>query len=106
MPFKFVLTALAALSASFGAQAPSSTERDTIPGTLVTFEMVPVPAGTVTIDGTPVDIEGAKVRKFTMPEGVSIYFATAANAVILSPSKAAISRAVALVVSMLRFWPL
>jgi formylglycine-generating enzyme required for sulfatase activity len=56
MPFKFALTALAALSASFGAQAPSSTERDTIPGTLVTFEMVPVPAGTVTIDGKAVTI--------------------------------------------------
>jgi formylglycine-generating enzyme required for sulfatase activity len=47
---------MVALSASVGGQSPSSTERDTIPGTLVTFEMVPVPAGSVTIDGKPVTI--------------------------------------------------
>jgi formylglycine-generating enzyme required for sulfatase activity len=36
--------------------APGSSEsayRETIPGTLVTFEMVPVPAGTVEVDGKP-----------------------------------------------------
>jgi hypothetical protein len=52
-------------------------------------------AGGGTIDGTPVDVEGAKVRKFTLPEGVSIFFATSGNAVIISPSRTAISRAVA-----------
>ena len=51
------IAALAALTASLGAQAPSSTDRDTIPGTLVTFEMVPVPRGTVTIDGKAITVE-------------------------------------------------
>jgi formylglycine-generating enzyme required for sulfatase activity len=48
----------AALSAGAGAQtATPSASRETIPGTLVTFEMVPVPGGTVTIDGKPVTVE-------------------------------------------------
>ncbi len=37
---------------SAGAQRPLQPYRDSIPGTLVTFEMVPVPAGTVRIDGS------------------------------------------------------
>jgi len=45
--------------AGIAAQAQSDTAayRETIPGTLVTFEMVPVPGGTVTIDGKPVTVE-------------------------------------------------
>ena len=36
-------------------QAPAPV-KDSIPGTLVTFEMVPVPGGTVTVDGKPVQV--------------------------------------------------
>lgn len=37
-----------------GAEQPApQAYRESVPGTLVTFEMVPVPAGTVTIDGKP-----------------------------------------------------
>jgi len=42
-----------------GAQsATPQAFRGTVPGTLVTFEMVPVPAGTVTIDGKAVAVAG------------------------------------------------
>jgi len=37
--------------------AAQSAYRESIPGTLVTFEMVPVPGGTVTIDGKPITVE-------------------------------------------------
>ena len=50
-------TALAAVTLLGRAQAPSSTERDTIPGTLVSFELVAVPAGQVTLDGKPIKVE-------------------------------------------------
>jgi hypothetical protein len=52
-------------------------------------------AGGGTIDGTPIDIEGAKARRFTLPEGVTVYFATAGNAVVISPSRNAVGRAIA-----------
>jgi formylglycine-generating enzyme required for sulfatase activity len=39
--------------AQSGTAAPV---RDSIPGTLVTFDMVPVPAGTATVDGKPVPV--------------------------------------------------
>ena len=42
------------------AAAPGGTSepyRETIPNTLVSFEMVPVPGGAVTIGGTPLDVE-------------------------------------------------
>ena len=51
------VTALAAVTVLGHSQPPSSTERDTIPGTLVSFEMVSVPRGTVTIDGKPIAVE-------------------------------------------------
>jgi len=60
------LAALASLlmldgnTAPVAAQATSapalSAYRESIAGTLVTFDMVPVPEGTVTIDGTPVKV--------------------------------------------------
>jgi formylglycine-generating enzyme required for sulfatase activity len=42
---------LAALAAPLAAQGALTPYRDTIPGSLVTFEMVPVPGGTVMIPG-------------------------------------------------------
>lgn len=48
-----------------------------------------------TIDGTLIDIDGAQARRYTLPEGITVYFATAGNAVIISPSRQAVSRAVA-----------
>lgn len=49
--------ALAAVTLTSQAQPPGSTERETIPGTLVSFEMVRVPKGTVTIDGKSIPVE-------------------------------------------------
>ena len=51
------LAAILTVCASWNAQPPGSTERETIPGTLVSFEMVPVPRGTVTIDGKSITVE-------------------------------------------------
>jgi formylglycine-generating enzyme required for sulfatase activity len=53
------LTAPLLLHAGKTAQTTASAApvRDTIPGTLVSFEMVPVPGGTVTVNGKPVTIE-------------------------------------------------
>lgn len=41
-----------------GAQSPAQAYRETIDGTLVTFQMAPVPAGSVTIDGKAVAVAG------------------------------------------------
>lgn len=43
--------------AQAGAAPPEQTYRETLPGTLVTFDMVLVPGGTVTIDGKPVEVQ-------------------------------------------------
>ena len=51
-----VSIALASATLLSRAQAPTSTERDTIPGTLVSFEMVAVPAGQVTLDGKVIKV--------------------------------------------------
>jgi len=53
------LTCLAALLVlvQTAPAAPGAPYRETIPDTTVTFEMVPVPGGTVTIDGKPVKVE-------------------------------------------------
>ena len=50
-----VLSAVAAAGAT--AQSPPEVIRDSIPGTLVSWEMVPVPGGKVTIDGRTVDVK-------------------------------------------------
>ena len=47
---------VAAMALASSQSAPPQAYRETIPGTLVTFEMVPVPAGTVTIDGRAVTV--------------------------------------------------
>ncbi|HEX2446169.1 MAG TPA: formylglycine-generating enzyme family protein [Vicinamibacterales bacterium] len=36
--------------------SPPSAYRESIPGTLVTFEMVPVPGGSITVDGKPAEV--------------------------------------------------
>jgi formylglycine-generating enzyme required for sulfatase activity len=50
---------LAGAPAELGAQAGGGAQgyRETLEGTLVGFEMVPVPGGTVTVDGKPVTVE-------------------------------------------------
>jgi formylglycine-generating enzyme required for sulfatase activity len=44
------------------AAAPSA-YRETIPGTLVSFEVVPLPGGTVSIDGKPVTVEPFQIGR-------------------------------------------
>src|SRR5687768_4410319 len=60
-PLSLVVTLVAAtlaVDATSARQAsPSKAYRESIPGTLVAFEMVPVPGGTVTIEGKPVPVE-------------------------------------------------
>jgi formylglycine-generating enzyme required for sulfatase activity len=51
------LPLLAAIGLAPSQSASPQAYSETIPGTLVTFEMVPVPAGTVTIDGKPLPVE-------------------------------------------------
>lgn len=52
-----VLLLGSAAGATQSAQAPTSPARETIPGTTVSFEMVAVPGGTITIGGKPVSVE-------------------------------------------------
>jgi formylglycine-generating enzyme required for sulfatase activity len=51
-----VLSALLPLLVAQAAPSPTQAYRETIAGTLVSFEMVPVPAGTVAVDGKRVDV--------------------------------------------------
>jgi formylglycine-generating enzyme required for sulfatase activity len=53
----------AATTVTSQTQAPSSTERDTIPGTLVTFEMVAVPRGAVTAGRKTVTVEPFQIGR-------------------------------------------
>jgi formylglycine-generating enzyme required for sulfatase activity len=46
-----------ALGTSTAAQAPAQGYKESITGTLVTFEMVPVPGGSVTVGGATVKVE-------------------------------------------------
>jgi formylglycine-generating enzyme required for sulfatase activity len=48
------LSALPALGA--GQTSSGQAYRESVPGTLVSFDMVPVPGGTVTVDGRPVTV--------------------------------------------------
>jgi len=52
-------------------------------------------AGARAIEGTPVEIEGTEVRSYAFPDGVTIYFATLDNAVLVSPSQSAMARSLA-----------
>jgi formylglycine-generating enzyme required for sulfatase activity len=52
-----VAAALVVDAARLAGQAPAAAvARETIPGTIVSFEMVAVPGGTVTLDGKPVTV--------------------------------------------------
>ena len=58
-PVRFALAvcaALASLGVSAAAQAPPQPIKHAIPDTVVSFEMVPVPGGTVTVGGTSVTV--------------------------------------------------
>jgi formylglycine-generating enzyme required for sulfatase activity len=47
----------ACVSSLFAQSTAPQAYRETIAGTVVSFEMVPVPGGTVTLDGKPVDVK-------------------------------------------------
>lgn len=47
------------------------------------------------MEGTTDEVEGVQVRGFQMPENITVYFGTVGHDVIISPSKSAISRAIA-----------
>ncbi|MCH7871749.1 MAG: hypothetical protein IID33_08610 [Planctomycetes bacterium] len=47
------------------------------------------------MEGTIDEVEGVEVRGFQMPENITVYFGTVGHDVIISPSKSAISRAIA-----------
>ncbi len=47
------------------------------------------------IDGAAVEISGAKARRFALPDGLAIYLAVKGDALVLSPSQNAITRALA-----------
>lgn len=47
------------------------------------------------MEGTTDEVEGVEVRAFQMPENITVYFAAVGHDVIISPSKSAISRAIA-----------
>jgi len=57
------LAFLVLLLAQAAPPAAPQAYRESIPGTLVTFEMVPVPGGTVTIDGKQVKVEPFLIGK-------------------------------------------
>lgn len=51
-------------------------------------------AGTASnIDGAALEISGAKARRFALPDGIAVYMAVRGDALVLSPSQNAISRA-------------
>jgi formylglycine-generating enzyme required for sulfatase activity len=51
------LLVCAATSSVIAQTSAPQAYRETIPGTVVSFEMVPVPGGTITIDGKPIDVK-------------------------------------------------
>ena len=51
-------------------------------------------SGTGGMEGTPVTIEGAKVRTFRMPEGPVIHFATLGHDVVITSSASAMARSI------------
>jgi hypothetical protein len=50
-------------------------------------------SGGGTLDGMKTQIEGVEARRYIFPEGINIYFASAGNDLLISPSKAAIASA-------------
>ncbi|MFQ5804996.1 MAG: hypothetical protein ACE5I3_00950 [Phycisphaerae bacterium] len=52
-------------------------------------------SGAGALDGMRVKIEGVEAQRYIFPDGISIYLANAGHDVLISPSKAAIARALA-----------
>lgn len=52
-------------------------------------------SGGGTLDGMKTDIDGVETRRYVFPEGVSVYFASVGNDMLISPSKKAIARSIA-----------
>jgi hypothetical protein len=48
-------------------------------------------SGSPAVEGDPVQIEGATVRRYKFPEGVTIYFATHGNDVLIATTKSAMA---------------
>ena len=66
-----------------GQTAPAASTqayRESIPGTLVTFEMVPVPGGTVTLDGKVVKVEPFQIGRTEVTWDMYDVFALALDA--------------------------
>jgi formylglycine-generating enzyme required for sulfatase activity len=80
MRFAFVITLFPALLAQTAPAAPSQPYRESIPGTVVSFEMVPVPGGTVTIEGKPVRVEPFHIGRTEVTWDMYDVFALALDA--------------------------
>jgi hypothetical protein len=52
-------------------------------------------AGAPAIEGQAFEIEGTRVRSYAFPEGVTVYFTTLDDTVLISPSKSAMARSIA-----------
>lgn len=52
-------------------------------------------AGGRAIEGAAIEIEGTQVRSYAFPDGITIYFATLDNTVLISPSQSAMARSLA-----------
>ena len=73
-------TATAPGSQQATSPSTSAPYRETIPGTTIVFEMVPVPAGTVVIDGKPVNVAAFSIGRTEVTWDMYDAFALAADA--------------------------
>ena len=81
MPIRTIaLSAVLPLLVSQAAPSPTQTYRETIAGTLVSFEMVPVPAGQVTIDGKGVNVAAFHIGRTEVTWDMYDVFALALDA--------------------------
>ena len=71
----------ACVSSLFAQSAAPQAYRETIAGTVVSFEMVPVPGGTVTLDGKPVDEIYDAYRNWMSQPEISEMFQTTREAI-------------------------
>ena len=63
LPFAITVCAVSVPAAQTAARGSSQAYRESISGTLVTFEMVPVPGGTVTLDGKAIKVEPFQIGR-------------------------------------------
>jgi formylglycine-generating enzyme required for sulfatase activity len=71
---------LTLLSQAAATAPPTQAYRETVPGTLVSFEMVSVPAGTVTIDGKSVNVPAFQIGRTEVTWDLYDVFALALDA--------------------------